>query len=209
MTTRLAMFPLGTVLVPYSLLPLHVFEPRYRVLMFDSLRADRRFGVVLIERGQEVGGGDQRFETGTLAHIEAAKEQPDGRWVLVAKGAERFRVERWLDDDPYPAAEVSELAELPFPTVATDGRQSLVMAARAVGRLLVEAAQAGWNVGPTSFPLDPDPIVASWQLLAAAPLGSLDRQRLLEVSDHRQRLWMLAEAADEQVAMLAERPPPG
>src|SRR5580658_2819799 len=72
MSTRLAMFPLGTVLVPHGVLPLHVFEPRYRVLMFDCLRGTREFGVVLIERGSEVGGDDQRFAVATVARIEAA-----------------------------------------------------------------------------------------------------------------------------------------
>ncbi|HEX4162859.1 MAG TPA: LON peptidase substrate-binding domain-containing protein, partial [Acidimicrobiales bacterium] len=58
--TRLPMFPLSAVLFPQATMPLHVFEPRYRQLMHDCLEGDPRFGVVLIERGSEVGGGDQR-----------------------------------------------------------------------------------------------------------------------------------------------------
>ena len=64
------MFPLGKVLVPGEVLPLHVFEPRYRQLVVDLLAADDRppeFGVVLIERGWEVGGGDARTDIGTVA----------------------------------------------------------------------------------------------------------------------------------------------
>ena len=61
MTRRLPMFPLGTVLFPYAVLPLHVFEPRYRALTEHCLAGDGCFGVVLIERGSEVGGGDTRF----------------------------------------------------------------------------------------------------------------------------------------------------
>ena len=60
------MFPLGTVLLPSVLLPLHIFEERYRTLIRDVLDADREFGVVLIERGSEVGGGDTRSSVGTL-----------------------------------------------------------------------------------------------------------------------------------------------
>ncbi|HEX5095168.1 MAG TPA: LON peptidase substrate-binding domain-containing protein, partial [Acidimicrobiia bacterium] len=56
------MFPLGTVLFPHALLPLQVFEPRYRVMMRNLLDGEREFGVVLIERGSEVGGGDVRFD---------------------------------------------------------------------------------------------------------------------------------------------------
>ncbi len=58
------MFPLGTVLFPYALLPLHVFEPRYRVMIRHVMDSDHEFGVVLIERGSEVGGGDVRFDIG-------------------------------------------------------------------------------------------------------------------------------------------------
>ena len=73
------MFPLGTVLFPGAVLPLHVFEPRYRALVRDCLAGDREFGVVLIERGSEVGGGDVRVEVGTVARIVQVAEPPDGR----------------------------------------------------------------------------------------------------------------------------------
>ena len=85
--TLLPMFPLGTVLVPAPPLPLHVFEPRYRALVDDCLDGDREFGVVLIERGSEVGGGDVRFDIGVhRASIEHAEQTPDGRWALVCDG---------------------------------------------------------------------------------------------------------------------------
>src|SRR5690348_16816172 len=100
-TREAPMFPLGTVLFPHSVLPLHVFEPRYRAMMRDVLAADQEFGVVLIERGSEVGGGDTRFSTATLAHVVSATELPDGRYALTAVGVSRVRVEQWLPDDPY------------------------------------------------------------------------------------------------------------
>ena len=67
------MFPLGTVLFPHALLPLRVFEPRYRLMTQRVLGADSEFGVVLIERGSEVGGGDTRFGIGTIALIVRAQ----------------------------------------------------------------------------------------------------------------------------------------
>ena len=97
---RLPMFPLGTVLYPYAMLPLHVFETRYRIMVRECLRTDQEFGVVLIERGSEVGGGDVRFDTGTIARIVQAAELPDGRYALASVGTKRIRVERWLPDDP-------------------------------------------------------------------------------------------------------------
>src|SRR3984893_35674 len=111
MTPELPMFPLGTVLFPHAVLPLHVFEPRYRLLTERCLADDAVFGVVLIERGSEGGGGDLLFDVGTAARIVQAARVEDGRWVLVAVGEQRVRVERWLPDDPYPLAQVDELAE--------------------------------------------------------------------------------------------------
>ena len=103
------MFPLGTVLLPSALLPLHVFEPRYRALVRDCLAGDREFGVVLIERGSEVGGGDVRFDVGTRARIVEAAELDDGRWVLILVGDGPGPGATWLPDDPYPRAEVERL----------------------------------------------------------------------------------------------------
>src|ERR1700685_982915 len=80
------MFPLSPVLFPYASMPLHVFEPRYRELMRDCLAGDARFGIVLIERGSEVGGGDQRGALGTRGVITEAAELPDGGWVLEIEG---------------------------------------------------------------------------------------------------------------------------
>src|SRR5262249_24398031 len=96
------------VLFPHATMPLHVFEPRYRALMHDCLAGDPRFGVVLIERGSEVGGGDQRSDVGTRAVIIRAAELPDGRWVLEVRGEAVIEVVAWLPDDPYPVALVTE-----------------------------------------------------------------------------------------------------
>ena len=80
MSHPLPMFPLGTVLFPSVFLPLHVFEPRYQELTRDCLAGDNEFGVVLIERGSEVGGGDARFDVGTVARIiEAAMNRFNGK----------------------------------------------------------------------------------------------------------------------------------
>src|SRR4051794_7614820 len=113
------MFPLGTVLFPHALLPLRVFEPRYRVMTERVLKAEREFGVVLIERGSEVGGGDTRFDVGTVAQIVRAEPLGDGGFVLATVGIRRVRVARWLPDDPYPQAEVVDFPDAePDPNVA-------------------------------------------------------------------------------------------
>src|SRR5215218_5003894 len=113
------MFPLGTVLFPGMPLTLHVFEPRYRALMAACVAgADRgeppEFGVVLIERGTEVGGGDQRFGIGTVARLTQVAKLPDGRYATLALGTRRVAVRSWLPDDPYPRAEVDDLEDAWF-----------------------------------------------------------------------------------------------
>ena len=110
---RLPMFPLSAVLFPHATMPLHVFEPRYRELMRDCLAGDRRFGVVLIARGSEVGGGDERSALGTRGVITEASELPDGRWVLIVEGESLIMVDEWLPDDPYPVALVRDVEPVP------------------------------------------------------------------------------------------------
>jgi hypothetical protein len=78
---RLPMFPLSTVLLPGEVIPLHIFEVRYRQLTEHCLAGDGNFGVVLIARGAEVGGGEQRSDIGPIAHIEDSMRFDDGRYA--------------------------------------------------------------------------------------------------------------------------------
>ena len=104
------MFPLGSVLVPGMVLPLHVFEARYRALVRDCVAGDGEFGVVLIERGSEVGGGDVRTDVGTVARIVQADEMPDGRFALGAVGVRRVRVQRLARRRPLSPRRARRLA---------------------------------------------------------------------------------------------------
>ena len=146
MAKPMPMFPLGTVLFPHAALPLHLFEDRYRALAETCLRGDGRFGVVLIERGFEVGGGDQRFGVGTVAHIVEAARTPDGRYLLATVGAERFRVKKWLDDDPFPRAEIDVLGEPK--RVASDAGARRDDVQRLLGRVLAMSAELGDRAAP-------------------------------------------------------------
>src|SRR5579862_3669316 len=107
------MFPLSTVLFPSGRLPLHVFEPRYRQMTAECLAGTGELGIVLISRGREVGGGDERMGVGTVGHIDRAMRLPDGRWLLSVGGRRRLRVVEWLPDDPYPVAMVEDLDPAP------------------------------------------------------------------------------------------------
>jgi uncharacterized protein len=190
---RLGMFPLSAVLFPHADIPLHVFEPRYRALARDCLAGDSRFGIVLIERGSEVGGGDVRMGVGTRAVITKAVELSDGRWLLTVRGEVRIRVGEWVADDPYPLALVEEWApqvERVEPSVL---RRAELGVRRTRGLLSESGAAAAL---PAETPFDPDPDVASWQLCAEAPLNAMDAQRVLSAPGTRERLELLVELTE-------------
>src|SRR4051794_2814499 len=165
------MFPLGSVLLPGMVLPLHVFEPRYRALVRDCLDGDREFGVALIERGSEVGGGDIRAMAGTIAEILQAEEFDDGRWALVAVGTRRVRVQGWLPDDPYPVAEVDDWPDVP-PRDLADADEAYRDRVAALRRVLALAVELGAEADPM-VELSDDPVAGSYQIGVLAPLGAL------------------------------------
>jgi Lon protease-like protein len=189
------MFPLQAVLLPGMVLPLHVFEPRYRVLMDHCLAGDREFGVALIQRGSEVGGGDVRAEAAVVARIVQADQAPDGRWGVLAVGTRRVRVERWLDDDPFPRAEVVDWPDsAPVDPVAlTAGYDDRV---RQVRRLLALLTELGQPAEPLAEVSD-DPSDGLWQLALLSPLGALDRYRLLTADGPDARLGLLGGLIDD------------
>lgn len=193
------MFPLGTVLLPTAVLPLHIFEDRYRALVEHCLEADQRFGVVLIERGSEVGGGDVRTAVGTIAQIIEAARFEDGRYAIAAVGTERFRVERWLNDDPYPRAEVTLLEDVRSGDDVDDALAALTSRLR---QLLARYTELGESVPPATSELSEDPVLASYQAAVLAPLGPADKQRLLAAPSPGARIATLTELVDEALGVL-------
>jgi Lon protease-like protein len=191
---RLGMFPLSTVLFPHAALPLHVFEPRYQALVADCLVGRGEFGVVLIERGSEVGGGDARHAVGTVARMELASPLPGGRWMLMTRGTLRVRVLEWLPDDPYPVAIVEEL------TSASDGVDGALVdrAVASVRRARALLSELGDTppLGP-AVELGEDVDAASWRLCALCPVTALDGQQLLETDRAAERLGRVINLADD------------
>jgi len=195
----LAMFPLGTVLFPGAQLPLHVFETRYRRLTDDCLAGDGTFGIVLIARGSEVGGGDERFGVGTLARIVRASPVDDGRWFLVVEGSHRVAVTRWLDDDPYPRAVVDDVADGPG-SVDEDTFARATAAVRTARALLSELGSeapvvADLGAGGVTG-TDTEAAARLWRLCALAPVTVLDSQRILETTDPATRVTLVAEQCE-------------
>ena len=201
-TIEMPMFPLGNVLLPSALISLHIFEPRYRVLARHCMEGDRRLGVVLIERGSEVGGGDVRFDVATRATIADAVELDDGRWVMVLIGEDRVRVQRWLPDDPYPRAEVALCEDRPPGPSASTRRDELERVLRRVVAQRVELGEAATDMTPE---LSSDAAVATWQATGLASLGPLDAQRVLGTDGADERLDLVLSLLEEESAVLAQR----
>lgn len=198
------MFPLGSVLLPGMVLPLHVFEDRYRRLVDDVLAGpEPEFGVALIERGSEVGGGDIRAMTACVARVVEAARTDDGRWALVAVGVEPLEVREWLPDDPYPRARVRRRPVVGEP--AGDDVVGLLDALEGrVRRLAALATELGApSPGELDFAADPD--LRSFQLAVIAPLGALDRHRILCAPGLPARVDLLTELVGEQEELLEAR----
>jgi Lon protease-like protein len=190
------MFPLSSVLFPYMPLRLRVFEERYLMMLAELLKnEDAQFGVVLIERGWEVGGGEQRFDLGTIAEITQLGAQ-EGFVGLVAQGGRRFDVTQWLKDAPHPRAEISEIADLEWDIGLWQLREETEHLVR---RTLAVASEFAGNVWPADIELSPDPAAAAWQLAAIAPLNALDQVRLLRAGSFEELLGRVSELTQEVV----------
>lgn len=196
---QLPMFPLGSVVFPQMILPLHVFEDRYRELVEECLAGDSVFGTCLIERGSEVGGGDTRSDTGTLLRIVDAQQMPDGRYGIVSIAIGRCEISEWLPDDPYPMAMVAEWPDQAPIEGFSSELESFVSSLR---QFLARAVEMGVDWGPATFTVPPDPSLATWFLASQLPVGPLDRLEILRTPGPSQRVRLLARLLDEQFSML-------
>jgi Lon protease-like protein len=184
------MFPLTTVLLPAMPLPLRIFEERYLKLLGDLLGEETpEFGVVLIARGPEVGGGEKRMDIGTIASVTniGTTEQFYG---LESIGSKRFRVNAWLPDDPYPLADIDLIPDLIWVDSLMPARVHLETKVR---QLLAFASEFGdLQYGP-DVEFSDDPMEACWQLAGVLPVGQLDQIDLLR-----------SESADELISRTYE-----
>ena len=166
------------------------------------LAADGEFGVCLIERGSEVGGGDQRLGVGVVAQVAESAELPDGRWAVVAVGTRRIRVDDWLPDDPYPRAEVTDLPDPPPTEAELSLRETVTASLRSA---LEKLAELGGPASAATTEFSADPVLASYQLCALAPISTIDTYRLLCASTVGVRLAALHELLPDVHELLDAR----
>jgi Lon protease-like protein len=203
MSETLPLFPLGTVLFPGLLLPLHIFEERYRQLVRD-LRArpePRRFGVIAIRQGRETGvdGIQALHEVGCTATLRQVKELEDGRYDIVTVGADRFRLVSVDDSRPYLQGEVDLLTE--ETGEATAAGQAARMVRDGFRAYLSSLAERG--VTQISAPeLPADPVTLSYLVGASMIIDLSDRQTLLAEPDALHRLAAERTLLSRELTML-------
>jgi uncharacterized protein len=206
MARELPMFPLEVTLLPDDDLPLRIFEPRYMQLVADCLAADDPvFGVVLIAAGREVGGGDNRNDVGVLARIVEHQEIGGGNYTLRCRVSERIRVQRWLPDDPYPRAVVSDWPDERGAEVSDESIRELEDRVVALFERLAAAREV--ELPPRDMllagvALADTPGEKLYAFASLVPMGPADRYAVLAAPTPHARLHALTEAIDTMAAMI-------
>ena len=199
------MFPLQSALLPGETLPLNIFEPRYAQLVRDCVDSpDPAFGVVLISRGQEVGGGDIRSDVGALARITDYVDLGEGQYQLLASIDERIRVSGWLPDDPYPRAVVTAWPDEPGPDVGPERISVVVDAILALFERVIAAR--GGRLRSDALAVDEeiadDPSRHIYALASRVPMGQADRYAVLAAPTLAERVTVLSDAIETVTAMV-------
>jgi uncharacterized protein len=212
MSELLPLFPLGTVLYPGMVLPLHIFEDRYRQLIHDLLERPepRRFGVIAIREGRETGvdGVASLYEVGCVAELRDTEEHTDGRFDVVTIGTRRFRLLRLDQSQPYFQGEIEPLPEdSPDQADAVAAVPAVQVSFRAYLEALVE--QGGATVRIEDLP--DEPLLLSYVVAAAMIIDLPERQRLLAEPDAASRLVTERAMLSRETAVLratTSRPAP-
>lgn len=189
MADRLPLFPLSTVLFPGLVLPLQIFEERYRILLAELLarpEPDRVFGVVAIRLGREAGAPDvgALYDVGCTAVVRSARERPDGMLEIVTTGAERFALHAVHHDRPYLTGTVETLADPPHDAQTERWNEVVRMAYQ---DYLSALRQAGAAVDELPE-LPADALALSYLVAASVQVDLPVRQALLAAPEAGARL---------------------
>ena len=167
---RFPLFPLGIVLLPTEIVPLHIFEERYKLMIGGCVEEEREFGIVWL-------GDDGLSEVGCTARVAQVLERmEDGRMNILAQGGRPFRLLRRIDDMPFPAGDVEMLEDL------DDGDEELAVNAREAYADLVERVTDG---RPGTDELDG---LDAYGMAATIELAAAPKQALLEERSEEKRL---------------------
>jgi uncharacterized protein len=197
---KMPLFPLNTVLFPGMVLPLHIFEPRYRLMIGRCIQQQQPFGVVLIREGQEVGGGANPHDIGTTAYITHSERQPDGRLNIHTVGYQRFRIHQMEQREPYLVGMVED-----FPV---EGEQDsripeLVRILQPVLKRYLSGLTdaAGMEVDLEEIP--DDGLALAYFVAIAVPLPMDEKQKILATPSLADMLTLEHHMLRRELALLA------
>ena len=186
-TRRIPLFPLpGVVLLPGALLPLHIFEPRYRAMVAEALAGEGTIGMAMIRAGSELDGPTPEIHpVGGAGRIVEAEELPDGRYNIVLEGQFRYRVLAESAPAPYRVAEVEELTSVLFQSA----EQAFTASARL--RLVFGEVAAAMAIPPLpAEDLDPERLAS--EIALRLRLDPAELQAFLETDSIPSRFETLA-----------------
>lgn len=197
---ELPLFPLNTVLFPGQVLPLHIFEDRYRLMVRHCLAEERPFGVVLIRSGQEVGGAAEPYPVGTLARIVESSHLADGTLNIVTVGVERFRIRRLIYDQPYLRGEIES-----FPIAAPEADPTVAHLAQQVQQRVVRyieliAEAAGLRIKVDNAPDLPRQV--GYLAAVAMQIDNREKQKLLAATSVERLLTIEKALLNRENALL-------
>jgi Lon protease-like protein len=205
MEEPLPLFPLTTVLFPEMLLPLHIFEPRYRLLVRRCMDEDKPFGVALSRSGQDVGPNTEPYGIGTEARIMAFSPLSDGRSYIVVRGGRRFAVEETIPDaEPYLVGRVRYLDELEGDAAP----ERAAVAVEAYGQYIVAVMAVTDDARGDRAIVDElatvSPREAAYRIAASLAVDASERQRLLELPSDAARLEAEKNLLERETTLLRD-----
>ena len=196
---RLPLFPLDVVLFPGELMPLHIFEPRYRRMVARCLETGRRFGLIYHDSDRFGPFLMEDGRVGAVAEIERYHGLEDGRSFILVKGVGRFAIHDGLESgELYYEAVVKEYEDEPGPQPGLKARRQTSI------DLFWAAVSALQGSSESSLELDPEAEV-SFRLAAAVESDPVWKQDLLKMRDEETRLDRLDEVFEQ---VIARRPSP-
>jgi uncharacterized protein len=207
MSTPMPLFPLGTVLFPGLVLPLRIFEERYRQLVRDLLERPepREFGVIAIRHGRETGidGVSDLYDVGCTAEIRQVEPHEDGTYELITVGTRRFRLLGLRDPAPYPEGDVEPLTD------EVGDQAAAAQAIRPVQQAFLDYLGALADRRAVEFEvpeLPAEPVLLSYLVAAAMVVDLADKQRLLAAPDAASRLAAGRELLSRETRILRTLP---
>lgn len=207
MSSNIPLFPLNAILVPGLVLPLHIFEPRYRLMIQELMEIPeeekREFGIVAVRDGHDISlsGINALHPVGTSTILREVNAHEDGRYDIVSTGSRRFRITSLDSSSPLLRADVEWLPE---PEIIPTEKLTLLTQETLQEFSAYRSALSGEFSSDVSMfeELPTDPTIVSYLLTAAILLPTAERQKLLAAEDTESRLALIRTVLKRETGLI-------